>query len=257
MEGKSELVEVADLLLDVATSLMGAGSHTARAVRSVSRMAGAFGYEIFITIFQKNMTMMVRKKGCTESITLVRNTKHMALNFRVVSELSSLSWSTHDHKLTLKQAREHYDEIMAQPRLSRWVVLFLVACANASFCKLFSGDLISCVMVFIGTLSGFYLRQELMARDVPHTIVFVVAAFTSSIIAGLCYLNGWGTTPDTAMATSVLFLIPGVPLINSIMDVLEGHVLTGISRMVNATTLIVAISIGFMFTLLCLGIEKF
>lgn len=257
MDENRELVEVADLLLDVATSLMGAGSHTSRVVRSVSRMADAFGYEIFITVFQKNMTMMVRKEGCVESITLVRSTKHMALNFRVVSELSSLSWSTHDHKLTLAQAREHYDEIMTQPRLSRWVVLILVGFANASFCKLFDGDLISCLMVLIGTLAGFYLRQELMARNVVHTIVFVVAAFTSSMIAGMCYVHGWGTTPDTAMATSVLFLIPGVPLINSIMDVLEGHVLTGISRMVNATTLIVSISIGFMFTLLCLGIEKF
>ncbi len=256
MGEKRELVAVADLLLDVATSLMGAGSHTARVVRSVSRMAGAFGYEIFITVFQKNMTMMVRKQGCTESITLVRSTKHMALNFRIVSELSSLSWSTHDHKLTLEQAREHYEEIMTQPRLSRWIVLILVAFANASFCKLFEGDFVSCAMVFVGTLAGFYVRQELMAREVPHTIVFVVAAFVSSMIAGLCYVNSWGVTPDTAMATSVLFLIPGVPLINSIMDVLEGHVLTGISRMVNATTLIVSISIGFMFTLLCLGIEK-
>lgn len=257
MECKRELEAVADLLLDVATSLMGAGSHTARAVRSVSRMAGAFGYEIFITVFQRNITAMVRKKGSIESITLVRNTKHMALNFRVVSELSSLSWSTHDSHLTVDQAHEHYEEIMAQPRLSRWVVLFLVACANASFCKLFDGDLVSCAMVFLGTLVGFFLRQEMMARNVVHTIVFVVAAFTSSIIAGQCYVNGWGETPDIAMATSVLFLIPGVPLINSIMDVLEGHVLTGISRMVNATTLIVSISIGFMFTLLCLGIEKF
>lgn len=202
------------------------------------------------------MTMMVRKSGGVESITLVRSTKHMALNFRVVSELSSLSWSTHDHKLTLEQARDHYEEIMKQPRLSKWIVLILVGLANASFCKLFDGDLISCVMVLLGTLAGFFVRQELMARDVVHNIVFVVSAFTSSMIAGLCYTYGLGETPDIAIATSVLFLIPGVPLINSIMDILEGHVLTGISRMVNATTLIVAISIGFMFTLLYLGIEK-
>ncbi|MGL5561832.1 MAG: threonine/serine exporter family protein, partial [Tannerellaceae bacterium] len=56
--------------------------------------------------------------------------------------------------------------------------------------------------------------------------------------------------------TSVLFLVPGVPLINSIMDILEGHVLAGISRMVNATILIICLSIGFLITLLMLGIEK-
>ncbi len=257
MYDKKELTEVADLLLDYAAAMMGAGSHTARTVRSVSRMAQSFGYEIFVTIFQKNMTMMVRPQGQVESITLVRSTKHMALNFYVVSELSSLSWHTHDEGLSIGEAKEQFDKIMSAPRMSRWVVLILVACANASFCKLFSGDLISCALVFTSTLVAFFIRQELMMRKMNHPLIFIISAMVTSLIAGLGHVNGWGTTPDIALATSVLFLIPGVPLINSLMDILEGHVLTGISRFVNATMLIVSISIGFMASLLILGLEKF
>ncbi len=257
MAEKNEIIEVADLLLDVAASLIGAGSHTSRVVRNVSRMATSFGYEIFITIFQKNMTMMVRKKGSVESITLVKSTKHMALNFRIVAELSELSWHTHDNNLSIAEARKEYDLVMATPRIPWIAVLPLVAIANASFCKLFGGDAISCGMVFIATLIAFYVRQTLMNLGVVHPIVFVISAFVSSMIAGLCSVHNIGTTPDIALATSVLFLIPGVPLINSIMDILEGHVLMGISRFVNAMTLVVGITIGFIFTLLLLGIEKF
>lgn len=64
-----------------------------------------------------------------------------------------------------------------------------------------------------------------------------------------------GTTPETALGTSVLFLIPGVPLINSIFDLLEGHVLVGISRAVNALILIVCIALGLSVTLLILGLD--
>lgn len=257
MGEKRELQQVADLLLDIAASLMGAGSHTSRLVRNVSRMATSFGYEIFMTVFQKNMTMMVRKSGSIESITLVRSTKHMALNFRVVADLSELSWHIHDNNLSIEEAREEYERVMATPRLP-WIAVWpLVAIANASFCKLFAGDLQSCLMVFVATFIAFFVRQRLMNWGIVHPIVFIIASFTSSMIAGLCSIYNIGTTPDIALATSVLFLIPGVPLINSIMDILEGHVLMGISRFINAMTLVVGITIGFMFTLMLLGIEKF
>ncbi len=248
---------MSELLLDIATSLMGAGSHTSRVVRNVSRMAESFGYEIFITVFQKNMTMMARKKGSAESITLVRATKHMALNFQIVSDLSALSWDTHDKDWDISQARKRYEEIMATPRMSRVMVLLLVAAANASFCKLFNGDLIACGLVYLGTLLAFYVRQEMMAREYNHSVICVTCAFISSMVAGMGHRYGWGSTPDIALATSVLFLIPGVPLINSIMDIFEGHVLTGISRMVNATILIVSISVGIFMTFIMLGLENF
>lgn len=32
----------------------------------------------------------------------------------------------------------------------------------------------------------------------------------------------WGNTPDIAIGASVLYLIPGVPLINGIIDIIEG-----------------------------------
>ncbi|MFR9651281.1 MAG: threonine/serine exporter family protein [Rikenellaceae bacterium] len=249
MSEKKELFEVAELLIDVGAALMGAGSHTSRVVRNVTRMAESFGYEVFITVFQKNITMMVRKKGVIDSITLVRPTKAIALNFRIVSDLSQMSWQTHDNDWSVEIARSEYNQIMSTPRLSRWIVLILVACANASFCKLFNGDFISCLLVFAGTLTAFFVRQELMNRHANHLFIFFLASFISSSIASIAFHIDACTTPDIAQATSVLFLIPGVPLINSMIDIMEGHVLTGIARLVNATMLIICLSIGFFVTL--------
>ena len=52
------------------------------------------------------------------------------------------------------------------------------------------------------------------------------------------------------MATSVLFLIPGGPLINGVIDIVEGHVLNGIARLTSALMLIVCIAIGLSATLM-------
>lgn len=49
---------------------------------------------------------------------------------------------------------------------------------------------------------------------------------------------------------SVLYLVPGVPLINGVIDIVEGYILTGFARLVQASLLIVCIAIGLSFTLL-------
>ena len=58
------------------------------------------------------------------------------------------------------------------------------------------------------------------------------------------------TTSEVALATSVLFLIPGVPLINGVIDIVEGHVLNGIARLASALMLIICIAIGLSCTLM-------
>jgi len=75
------------------------------------------------------------------------------------------------------------------------------------------------------------------------------------MIGSTGYLFGWGTTPDMALGTSMLYLVPGVPLINGVMDIIDGHVLAGFSRLVNACMLIICIALGLSFTLLITGIS--
>ena len=44
--------------------------------------------------------------------------------------------------------------------------------------------------------------------------------------------------------------MPGVPLINGLIDITDGHIQIGISRLVNAFMLIICIAIGMSVTLM-------
>lgn len=57
--------------------------------------------------------------------------------------------------------------------------------------------------------------------------MYVLAAFLASFVAGLGAYFNIGTTCQHRIATSVLFLITGVQMINAILDVLEGYILMG------------------------------
>lgn len=255
MDIHQELKELSKFLSDYSTSLMAVGVQTSRIVRNSSRIAESFGFYCDMTIFQKTIIMTIRDADNSHSYSTVNKIKPLGLNFAINSSLSTLSWEAYDNHLSLDELKLRFQQIISKPRESKWLVLFLVACANASFCRLFSGDTTSMAIVFVATLVGFFIRTLLLERHWNHLSVFIISAFTASMIGSTGYLMHWGNTPDMALGTSVLYLIPGVPLINSIMDIIDGHVLAGISRFSNACLLIICIAIGLSITLLITGVS--
>jgi uncharacterized membrane protein YjjP (DUF1212 family) len=101
--------------------------------------------------------------------------------------------------------------------------------------------------VFLSTLVGFFTRCQLQKRNINHFIVYTVSAFVASMCASSTLL--FNSSAEIAMATGVLFLIPGVPLINGVIDIVEGHTLTGCSRLIQALLLVVCIAVGLSFPL--------
>ena len=253
-ENSQEIQELSNFLLDYATTLMAVGSHTSRIVKNVVRISESFGYGVDMTIFQRNITMTV-KHFADDSIrrTYVRKIPALFLNFQTISDLSALSWETYDHRPGLSELRQKFNIIINTSRMSRWTVLFLVACANAAFCRLFGGDYPAMGLVWIATLTGFFIRQELTRLHLNHMVIFIICSFIASLIAATGVYYNLDNTQDIALGTSVLYLIPGVPLINSLLDILEGHVLVGFSRTINATILIICIALGLSITLLISG----
>lgn len=257
MSKKEDIQDLLNFLLDYSTSLMGVGVQTARVVHNATRIAKAFGFSLDMTIFQKSIIMtIVDNDDPLHPKTSVDKIKPLALNFEMISTLSALSWYIYDHEPSLEEVRVKFEAIMEKPRMSRWWVLFLVSCANASFCRLFGGDGIAMAVVFVATLVGFFIRQEMMKRHMNHLFIFVVSSCIASMIGGMAVINHLGNTPEIALAASVLYLIPGVPLINSVIDFMDGHVLAGLSRLINAILLIICIAIGLSVTLIILGVNS-
>ena len=159
-----------------------------------------------------------------------------------------MSWEVYDKHLPLHELADKFNKIISAPKIDPLFVLLLVGFANASFCKLFGGDIISMSIVFSATITGLFLKQQMQKKKINHYIIFIVSAFVASLCASTALI--FDTTSEIALATSVLYLVPGVPLINGVIDIVEGYILTGFARLTEAALLIVSIAIGLSFTLL-------
>ncbi len=248
----SELAATVGFIARYASYLMGSGVHTSRVVRNSRRIGSALGIEINLAVFPKSIIVSgTDAEG--ESFSRVTAIAPCPIDFERNADLSALSWEAFDRKLTLRQIEERYEQLCSKPRLDPMLVMILAGLANASFCRLFGGDLQAMGIVFTATLFGFFVKQKLIQRGLNHFLVFIAAAFAASLMSSMSLILD--TTSDVALATSVLFLIPGVPLINGFIDIIEGHILTGISRLTAAIMLVACIAIGLSATLMMVKSE--
>jgi uncharacterized membrane protein YjjP (DUF1212 family) len=252
-----EHAQLLELLLDITVQLISTGAHTAKAIRIAQRIAEAYEYDADMIILPKSISISLSRKELRHvRLTAVRKTAPLALNSTFNHRMSALSWRVHDEQLPLEEVQQQFLHIVALPRMNFWLVLCMVACANASFCFLFGGDMAAMGLVFCGTAIGFWLRRQLMEYHLHHYFALIGAAFVASFIAGLGTMGGFGSTPSVALATSVLFLIPGVPLLNALIDIMEGHVINGIAAFISSCTMIVCLALGLLCTLCVLGVEN-
>lgn len=242
------LSEAGDFISVYSAHMMGCGVHTSRVLRCARRIGESLGYKVVVSFSQKNIVVSVTDPSTGEHYNDVREIPALPISFEHNARLSALSWEAYDSRLSLDELRSRYSQVLGSPSIHPFFVLVTASLANASFCRLFGGDWLSMGIVFSSTMTGMYLKQRMAASGVNHYIVFIVSSFVASLCASVSLI--FNTTAETALATSVLFLVPGVPLINGVIDIVEGFPIVGFSRLIQALLLIVCIATGLSFTLL-------
>lgn len=245
---KEKLSDVGEFISEYSAHMMGCGVHTSRVIRSAKRIGETYGYAVKISVFPRSLILTLFDRETHERYNEVVDIPALPISFEHNSKLSALSWETFDKRLPLAVLQQKYQHIIGRQEIHPFFVLILVGFANASFCRLFGGDWWSMGTVFSATLCGMFLKQQMAGAGINHYLVFIVSAFMASLCASSALI--FETTSEIALATSVLYLVPGVPLINGVIDIVEGHILTGFSRLIQALLLIVCIATGLSFTLL-------
>ena len=253
----TDIQEICLFLSEYAAGLMSSGATCIRIEKNVGRIAAAWKMDVRITIMPSHIMICVWDQKRNISYTNISRACFHQNNFCVNAQLSKLSWEIADSNAGFRESNDRLKRIIQTPPLNRWKVLMLVSLANAAFCGLFGGDRISMLLVLIATMVGYKLKQDMQEDKADIRFIFFCCAFVSSVIASGGYVFGWGNTPDIALGTSVLYLIPGIPYINAVSDMLDGHYICSFSRIMNAVILTFCLSAGLYGGLLVMNIYWF
>lgn len=249
---------VANLLLDIGSVLLSSGAHSARIVRNLDRMAESWGYRIEVEpSFARIMVSLHRDAKPHRRITRFQRSGPPGVHFGILTETSLLSWKVVEERLGVDEVEARWQEIRKLPHHPRLAVLAGTGAACACLCLLLKGDWIDAGFAGSAAVCGLAVKQWLAKLRFNPMIAVIAAALVTTLVAGIDVVRNFGHSPEKALAASVLYLVPGVPLINCTIDLIEGHIPSAISRGVFGGFVLLCIAIGMFIGIALLGIRNF
>ena len=243
------------LLARYGAALLGSGATCSRLDMNIGRMARTWGLRECLTIMPRHLHLTVTDAAGEDLFTAIETVEGAGISFSLNTRLSRLSWQVHDNTLSIDEATRRFDAIMAEGPggLAPLAQTFLTGVANASFCRLFGGDAVAMAVVAVATMAGICVKSALLRRRVDLRLAVLAAAFVSAVLAAGDALFGLGSTPDIALGASVLYLVPGVPLLNSFSDLVYRHYICAFSRLTDALVITACLSAGLCGAMLLMG----
>ncbi len=186
-------------------------------------------------------------------ITTARRCPDRGINMRVVTQVQRICIMMEKGILDYSLAQKKLNQISPE-RYNRWLVVVMIGLSCAAFARLAGGDWTVFTMTFIASAAGMIVRQEIGHRQFNPLVNFTVTSFVTSIISAQAIIYQLGNKPTIVMASSVLMLVPGFPLINAVADMLKGYINMGIARFVMASLLTLATSLGIVAAMSITGV---
>lgn len=243
-------------LLDVGIALLRAGATARRINETLPRFAAAFNYGIDLDVGPKYISITLLDKNTHALFSGTRNTPAYGVNFKTISGIQRLSLAVKKDDVPFADVRKELDRIMQLPHYPKLLVLLCVSVAGAAFCYNFGGSFTEMGVAFGATFTGLFLKQQLQKKSFnPYGCTFL-SALLAALVVGFFYLLDRDLLLERAYATCTLFLIPGVPLMNACIDLLDGNIVYGMERGVNAMIHSLAIALGLSIALIIFNVQS-
>ena len=264
-----------DLLLRTGEVLVASGADTNRIIRNMHRTAAFLGLpEENLHIHVTYNMLQVNLSDEEHSLSKFQRCDRHGINMTAITEISQLSWKAIREDYSLDKYEEELEKISGKPRnytVNQVAVGAGFACGG--FCIQFGCDWTAFFYASIAAIVGFRLRAYLNEKGSNGYVNIGIAAFVSTLLAWLStfistpavaqYLPEWlyailhTDTPWHPLMACALFIVPGVPLINFVSDMIESHIQMGLSRAINTLLMVTAMSFGISMAITVCGVDNF
>ena len=162
-----------------------------------------------------------------------------------VAAVNNLSREIVAQKYKVEEASRKIEQIDKLPFTSNAVQTLMSGLGAGAFCILFGGSLLDSAAAFLSGLVLWIFVLFLTARGANKIMVNILASALVTAMGVLFFhLFSFGDSMDMIVIGSIVPLLPGVPLTNSIRDYLNGDYLSGTIRMIDAVLVACCIALG-------------
>ena len=254
----SEIGPKLHLLLHTGQLLMENGADSDRTVRDMMRAAAFMGIPKD-RIHQHVMytTLMLNVNDDTHTYTEFRKCTKHGVNMTTLSAVSKLTWRAMARKYTLAEFSRQLEHIRDLPRnYPGWMTAMGAGAACGGFCKLFGGTWGDFWLTAACAATGFWIRRCCTGYGFnPYAVIAITSFMTTMIAWATQFLTGelnW-----YPLIACTLFLVPGIPLINAVDDLLNNFIVSGMTRAIHTLLVVGSMTFGIITAIRLGGVTDF
>ncbi len=233
-----------ELVSEIGCRIAVGGAETYRVEESVNRILGAYGVESRVYSVPNSLIITILIPGEPPMTRLCRM-ERKGTNLDAVEQYSNLGRRICAEKPTLETAMQWIRDTEQQRKHYKLPTVLLGYILVAWGFSIFFGGgwMDSACAAACGLLLG--LAEYFMAR--LHTNVFFQNIAAAFVLASFAYaMSAIGMIPnvDSSVIGTLMLLVPGALFTNAMRDIIFGDTNSGVSRVVEALLIAVAVALG-------------
>jgi uncharacterized membrane protein YjjP (DUF1212 family) len=244
-------------LLRFGSLMLSAGESAFRVRRSMGVIASGLGFEsLSVQLGDRNLIASGCRNG--QTMTLVRDAEIPSVNTERIGALEALARTV----LLDMNPREFAAKLATiestPPRYSIAQTSMAVGAACGAFAFLSGESWVEVAACSIGGVVGQGLKSFLIRRRFNQYAVTALCAVVASalycVVAALAHGAGFGVgRSKVGLVSSVLFLVPGFPLVTALLDQLQHETAAALSRLAHAMMFVLTAAVGLSVVIALAG----
>ncbi len=237
--------EVVDLVVYAGKLMLESGSEIYRSEETMVRIAASYGIKD-LDIFTLATCIYVTCEVDGNSYTRIKRVYPQATNLTRISQINQLSRDLSVNLIPVKECKGRLKEIEGKPRAKKQTVALTMAMACAVFAYMLQGcNLQDFIWTAVISYFSYWLLDWLNRYPSIHLMVknTLVTIFIS-ICSIICVESGLGSNIDDLIVGCIMLLVPGVAITNAVRDLLNGDILSGTIRAIEAVVIATGIALG-------------
>lgn len=228
---------------DAGKLMLQSGGETYRVEETISRICQSFDVDE-VEVFASPTAVMISISFNGEIHSIVKRINSRGIDLNMVHNINSLSREIYQNKLSIDICEKKLKDICKSNSYSLKKILFFSGVATSTFTILFDGGIREFLCAFfIGVLTKL-VSITLEKSNLNDFFINIICGGLVAISSIVCLHFGIIKDLNKLIAGSIMLLVPGLSLTNSIRDLLDGQLVSGLTRAAEAFFIGLSAAIG-------------
>ena len=241
--------DVLRLALFIGEIMLSNGAETYRVEDTIKRICSSRGFN-HVNVFA-TPTALIISDDRFDGYSFMKTIKKRSINLGRISLLNDFSRDfVSNPNMTVKESVYRLKEIAYYDTYPNWLIYIFTGLGSAAFSYLVGGNnLFDFILTFLVSIVAQFVYDQLIKISYIPSFCCLVSSLVMTASGVMLTKIGFLDDPKMLIVGAIMPLLPGVPFIKGVRDLIAGDLLSGVVRFFDASIIFISIASGVGFVL--------